>query len=179
MGKIFKFVLYRNRFSPIQILLFRMLRNKPILMFQAWVTCDVANLRKAVSSKQNANQILRQLTLAMFTLWPIAFRAGTTNSPVQCENLSDTWLSTIAIGIRFLTEIAPNSLLLCVMRSPMRHDFRVSARDIHYSVKVALRTSGWLQVTFRLNWKKVIVCLCSWKEERDSCNTKSWVLLEY
>ena len=50
------------------------------------------------------------------------------------------WLSTLEIGaaqLRFVTEIAPKSALLCVNGSPIRCGIPVAAKAISYSVNIA------------------------------------------
>ena len=54
--------------------------------------------------------------------------------------------SIIEIGAAQLlsvTEIVPESLLLCVNRSPIRYSFRAGARAIRYGVNTALTRSGF------------------------------------
>ena len=60
----------------------------------------------------------------------IAFRAETKNYPVQCEHFYPR-LSTLemdAVQPRSVTEIAPESVLLSVNRSPIRYFFRAGAK---------------------------------------------------
>ena len=79
-------------------------------------------------------------TKAEFTMYWIAVRADSKSCPVKYEHLSDMWLSTLEIGaaqLRFVTEIAPKSALLCVNRIPIRCGIPVAAKAISYSVNIA------------------------------------------
>ena len=82
--------------------------------------------------------------LVMVTLFRIVFRADSKSYPLYYEHLSDMWLSTLEIGaaqLHSVTEIAPNSLVLYVNRSPIRYSFRAGASVIRYGVKITIVSS--------------------------------------
>ena len=63
-----------------------------------------------------------------FAPYRTAFLADTKSYPLYYEHLSEMWLSTLEIGavqLRSVSEIAPKSPFFCVVRSPLRSDFRV------------------------------------------------------
>ena len=139
--------------STQQRIVFRACRNEK-LTGTVWTSCNSTELEQVVQTHQTSYRS-GCLYFWIVTSVLVGFSRcnSSTSSTVRIPLHTTTKSGTekpIRYGtnyfqdrrsvahLRFVTEFAPKSLLVCVNRSPIRYGFHAGAKDIRYSVNKAL-----------------------------------------